>query len=374
VQLSSPAGGLDNPWLGIAGGNPFPYVSSPTSAVFDRFGTFLPVADYDMRPPQVHSWNLGVQRQFGTDLMVSATYMGNQAAHLWVMRPLNAAVYIPGGPCTIAGVTYDPCSTTANTNQRRALHLENPGAGQFYGILDVQEDGGTSSYHGLLLSAQRRAVRGLTLGANYTWSHCISDNTSLGNNIGGLAFTYLDPNNREFDRGNCESDRRHSLNLTGVVETPEFSRPALRAIASGWRIAGIYRRTSGGYMTILGGQDRALSGVGNQRAEQVLGDPYLDRDGLNFLNPAAFAQPAPGSLGNMRRNNIAGPGNWQIDTAISRLFPLAGTRLEFRVEAFNLTNRLIRLNPNTNLSQNVFGQITAAGDPRIMQFAVKYVF
>ena len=374
VQLSSPAGGLDNPWLGIAGGNPFPYVSSPTSAVFDRFGTFLPVADYDMRPPQVHSWNLGLQRQFGTDLMVSATYMGNQAAHLWVMRPLNPAVYIPGGPCTIAGVTYNPCSTTANTNQRRALHLENPGAGQFYGILDVQEDGGTSSYHGLLLSAQRRAVRSLTLGANYTWSHCISDNTSLGNNIGGLAFTYLDPNNREFDRGNCESDRRHSLNVTGVVETPEFSRRALRAIASGWRIAGIYRNTSGSYMTILGGQDRALSGVGNQRAEQVLGDPYLDRDGLNFLNPAAFTQPAPGSLGNMRRNNIEGPGNWQIDTALSRLFPIGNTRIEFRVEAFNLTNRLIRLNPNTNLSQNVFGQITAAGDPRIMQFAVKYVF
>jgi hypothetical protein len=252
--------------------------------------------------------------------------------------------------------------------------LENPREGQFYGILDVQEDGGTSSYHGLLLSAQRRAVRGLTLGTNYTWSHCISDNTSLGNNIGGLAFTYLDPNNREFDRGNCESDRRHSLNVTGVVETPAFSRRTLRAIASGWRIAGIYRNTSGSYMTILGGQDRALSGVGNQRAEQVLGDPYLDRDGLNFLNPAAFAQPAPGTLGNMRRNNIEGPGNWQIDTAISRLFPIGATRLEFRVEAFNLANRLIRLNPNTNLSQNVFGQITTAGDPRIMQFAVKYVF
>jgi len=374
VQLSSPAGGLDNPWLGNPSGNPFPYVGSPTNAVFDRFGTFLPVDGYNMRPPEVHTWNLGLQRQFGTNLMVAATYMGNQAAHLWVMRPLNRAVYIPGGPCTIAGVTYNPCSTTANTNQRRALFLENPAEGQFYGLLDVQEDGGTSSYHGLLLSAQRRAARGLTLGTNYTWSHCISDNTSLGNNIGGLAFTYLDLNDRAFDRGNCESDRRHNLNVTGVVETPAFSGRVLRTIASGWRVAGIYRNTSGGYMTILGGQDRALSGVGNQRAEQVLGDPYLDRDGLNFLNPAAFVQPALGTLGNMRRNTIEGPGNWQVDTAISRLFPIGATRLEFRVEAFNLTNRLIRLNPNTNISQNVFGQITAAGDPRIMQFALKYVF
>ena len=374
VQLTSPAGGLDNPWLGMPGGNPFPYVPNPGNAVFDRFGTFLPVNDYDMQPPQVHSWNLAVQRQFGSDVMVSATYMGNQAAHLWVMRPVNPAVFIPGGPCTIAGVTYNPCSTTANTNQRRMLHLENPGDGQFYGVLDVQEDGGTSAYHGLLLSAQRRAARGLTLGGNYTWSHCISDNTSLGNNIGGLAFTYLDTNDREFDRGNCDSDRRHNLNVTGVIETPEFSAPTLRAVASGWRIAGIYRHTSGSYMTILSGQDRALSGVGNQRAEQVLADPYLDRGGLNFLNPAAFAQPALGTLGNMRRNNIEGPGNWQVDAAISRLFPIGQGRLEFRVETFNLTNRLIRMNPNTNLSQNVFGQITTAGDPRIMQFAAKYVF
>lgn len=186
--------------------------------------------------------------------------------------------------------------------------------------------------------------------------------------------TYVDPNNREFDRGNCDSDRRHNLNVTGVVETPTFSRPVLRAIASGWRIAGIYRNTSGSYMTILSGQDRSLSAVDNQRAHQVLGDPYLDRDGLNFLNPGAFMQPALGTLGNMRRNNIEGPGNWRVDTAISRLFPIGETRLEIRVEAFNLTNRLVRMNPNTNLSQNVFGQITTAGDPRIMQFAVKYVF
>ena len=210
----SPAGGLDNPWLGIAGGNPFPYVSSPTSAVFDQFGNFLPVAEYDMRPPEVHSWNLSVQRQFGTDLMVSATYLGNQATHLWVQRPANPAVYIPGGPCTIAGVTYNPCSTTANTNQRRALHLENPREGQFYGILDAQEDGGTSNYHGLLLSAQRRAARGLTLGSNYTWSHCISDNTSLGNK-------------REHQRCLCRSEQprvRPRQLRVGPASQPERDR------------------------------------------------------------------------------------------------------------------------------------------------------
>jgi hypothetical protein len=373
VQLTSPAGGLDNPWQGIAGGNPFPYVSDPNRAVFDQFGNFLPVNEYDMQPPQVHSWNLSVQRQLASDLMVSATYMGNHATHLWVQKSLNPAVYIPGGPCSIAGVTYPTCSTTANTNQRRVLHLTNPQEGRFYGIIDANEDGGTSNYHGLLLSAQRRSARGLTLGSNYTWSHCIGDNTSLGANA-NINNAYVDPNNREFDRGNCDSDRRHNLNLTGVVETPSFESPALRALGTGWRVAAIYRITSGSYMTILSGQDRALTAAGGQRAQQILEDPFLDRDSLNYLNPQAFAQPALGALGNMGRNNVEGPGNWQIDLALSRIFPVQTTRLEFRVEAFNLTNRLIRNNPNANISQNTFGQITSAGDPRIMQFALKYVF
>jgi hypothetical protein len=373
VQLTSPAGGLDNPWQGIGGGNPFPYVSSPANAVYDQFGNFLPVAEYDMEPPQVHSWNLSLQRQVGTNLMVSATYMGNQATHLWAQRSLNPAVYIPGGPCAIAGVTYPVCSTTANTNQRRTLHLQNPAAGRFFGIVDALEDGGTSNYSGLLLSAQRRSARGLTFGSNYTWSHCVGDNTALGNNA-NINQAYVDPNNRAFDRGNCEADRRHNLNLTGVIESPEFGNRTLRAVATGWRVAGIYRKSSGSFLTILSGQDRALTGAGNQRAQQLLEDPFLNRDGLNYLNPVAFAQPVLGTLGNMGRNNIEGPGNWQVDMALSRVFPVGGTRIEARVEAFNLTNNLIRGNPNVNISQSTFGQIMTSGEPRIVQFAVKYVF
>lgn len=373
VQLTSPPGGLDNPWLGIAGGNPFPYVSSPSAAVFDRFGNFLPVNEYDMSPPEVKTWNLSIQRQFGTDTLVSASYLGSQSTHLWVQKSLNRAVYIPGGPCTIAGVTYNPCSTLQNTNQRRTLHLQNPEEGRLYGVVDAHEDGGTANYHGLLVSAQRRSVGGATIGGNYTWSHCIGDNTSLGGNA-NVNQAYVDPNNRDFDRGNCDSDRRHNLNVTAVAESPSFANAVLRTVASGWRLAGIYRMTSGSYMTILSGEDRALTGAGGQRAQQVLEDPYLDRDGIDYLNPRAFAQPTLGTLGNMGRTNIEGPGNWQIDMALSRVFRIQETRLEFRAEAFNLTNNFIRMNPNTNLRQNTFGQITTSGDARIMQFALKYVF
>ena len=119
----------------------------------------------------------------------------------------------------------------------------------------------------------------MTLGGNYTWSHCIGDNTSLGANA-NINNAYVDPNNRDFDRGNCESDRRHNLNVTGVVETPTFANRGLRAAGEpdgGW--PAFYRMASGSYMTILSGQDRALTAAGNQRAQQIVEDPFLERDG-----------------------------------------------------------------------------------------------
>jgi len=371
TTVTSPAGGLDNPWLGSR--NPFPYVSNPQNAVFDQFANWLPMSEYDMDPPKVQSWNLNWQRQLGTDLAVSATYMGNHASHLWVAKNINPAVYIPGGPCTIAGVTYNPCSTTANTSQRRELHMLNPAEGRFYGIVEAAQDIGTTDYHGMLLSVQRRSASGVTFGGNYTLSRCRGDNTNLGSNA-NTGQAYVDPNNRELDRGYCGSHRWHNLNLTGVYELPTFSSAALRAAASGWRVAGIVRASSGSFFSVVSGQDRSLTAASNQRAVQVLDDPYLDRGGLRYLNPAAFRQPDLGTISALRINTIEGPGRWQTDLAVSRVFRMGGSRVEARVEAFNLTNNLIRGNPNNNLSQSTFGQINTAGDPRIMQFAVKYVF
>jgi hypothetical protein len=82
-----------------------------------------------------------------------------------------------------------------------------------------------------------------------------------------------------------------------------------------------------------------------------------------------------GTIGNMGRNSIRGPGTWQFDAALSRTFQLRETqKLEFRAEAFNITNGVRMDNPNTVLNTNTFGQVTSAQDPRIMQFALKYFF
>jgi hypothetical protein len=174
--------------------------------------------------------------------------------------------------------------------------------------------------------------------------------------------------------------------LSAVAETPQFSNHTLRLLGSGWRLSPIFKILSGGFVTITTNQDRALNGVGNQRVNQVMLNPYGNKTASNYLNPAAFALPALGTFGNVTVGSIAGPGNWQFDTALSRTFQLKeAQKVEFRAEAFNVTNSVrFNLAPNgtlsatnglvTNFGSGNFGQLTAAYDPRIMQFALKYFF
>ena len=142
---------------------------------------------------------------------------------------------------------------------------------------------------------------------------------------------------------------------------------------------------SGMPLTVIAGSDRALSGVDVQRVNQVLGNVFLDksaRPSTQFLNPAALAQPASGTLGNLGRGSIRGPANWSFDASLARTFRLRERqRMEVRVEAYNVTNSFRPLISTTgaslnglSLARNTFGQIRTAQDPRLMQFALKYIF
>ena len=164
--------------------------------------------------------------------------------------------------------------------------------------------------------------------------------------------------------------------MTAVAGMPQFANPTLRVLASGWRLSGIYKRSSGGWLTILSGQDREQSAVNNQRAQQILENPYGDRSSItNYLNPAAFTQPAIGTLGNMGPNNVEGPSTWNFDVSLSRTFQIRESqRIEARIETYNVTNSLRPGDPNTSITSSIFGQINSSGDPRIMQFALKYIF
>ena len=299
-----------------------------------------------------------MQRQVG-EWLFSASYLGNKSTHLWTGREVNPAV-------------YSATATLSNTNQRRVLYLVNPAEGQYYGTIGQIDDGGTSSYNGMLLAAQRRLANNFSLLANYTLSHCISDPATT--EITGP--TYVNANNRRADRANCDSDRRHLVNVSFVASTPQFANGALRLIASNWQLSGIVRQQSGNYSTVTTGADNALTGIGNQRGVQLLANPYdPNRTVDHYLNRAAFASPAPGTYSPLGAFTILNPSSLQIDTGLSRTFRvLEGQNIQFRWEVFNVPNRLNANAPVTALNNANFGKILSAQDPRIMQFALKYVF
>jgi hypothetical protein len=179
------------------------------------------------------------------------------------------------------------------------------------------------------------------------------------------------------DKGPCDNSRTHIFNLTASAETPQFAKTTARLIASGWRLAGIFRATSGSTLSITTGLDRSLDGVvpATQRVNAVLDNPYGDKTLNNWFNPAAFVQPAIGSIGTSGRNAYLGPASRTVDLSLVRSFGLRNmNRIEARVEAFNAFNWMRWGDPITVFSDANFGRILSAGDPRILQFAVKYQF
>jgi hypothetical protein len=265
-----------------------------------------------------------------------------------------------------------------------------------FGYVDSFDSGATSSYNGLLLALQKRFSRGLSMNANYTWSHCIGD-LSIGDSTGNAGQGLANPNNRAYDRSNCQSneiggtfsaDRRQIFNLTVVYQTPKLSNVWANRFLSDWKLAPIYSFKSAYWISAYLSTDVALNGdSGNERPVQVLSDPLCANPNPScWINPKAFTSPAPGTLSGLGRNNIPGPHFFGLDMALSREFPIREAyRFEIRGEAFNLTNSFRAGIPlpslqagvsgvNTIFGTPTFGQITSALDPRIVQLAMKFSF
>ena len=382
ISLPFPAGGLDDPWRGIPGGNPFPFQLTVNST-FPATGGVYQAQRTDIAPTYIGSWNLTVQRQLAKAWLLSASYLGSETTHLWAQISLNPALYYPGTNCTLPNgtVVTGTCSTLANTDVRRKLAQVNLAEGRGIGRMSEYVFGGTQGYNGMLLSVQHRPTRGVAVTGNYTFAHCIGDyagRSSRGVSLGADE-TYQDANNRNLDRSNCISDVRHAVNLTATAASPEFaSNRTLHLIGSGWRLSAIYKRTTDTFLSATSGVDRQLSDIASQRPDQVKANIYKDKSKgplSQYLDPTAFALPALGSLGNLGRLNIAAPGTWQFDMALSRVFAFREKQsLEFRVEAYNVTNSFRPGNPNVAFNNNTFGQIRTSLDPRITQFALKYIF
>ena len=375
VRLNAPPGGLDNPFLGSPGGqtNIFP-VTFDQKAPFSINGPFLSLSN-DMAATNVNMWNVAVERQLPGSWFVSAGYVGSRTGNIWESTPLNNALFV-----TVNGVA----PSAANINARRPFTLADPVNGRFYGPTDMYVTDGTQRYNGLLLTVRRNAGRGVSVTANYALSHCSGSPDGNGGGTTNLGVGYNKPEDPHFDDGNCTADRLHNFSMTVGIESPQFEGAALRAVASGWRVAGSFRALTGAWLNITAGTDRALNGqAATQRGNQILDDPFADQssnpqnNGIRFLNPLAFSIPAIGTLGTVARNSIRGPGNKNADVALTRLFRLSNQQnIEIRAEAFNVFNWFQWGNPATALNSATFGQITSAvgNSARIVQLAAKYVF
>jgi carboxypeptidase family protein len=373
--VEDPPGGFDDPYRHI-GGDPHPILTSPDTQ-YIPFGAYG-ATDADINSPRIQQWNVTFERQIGAVWQASASYLGSYTDRLWGQVAINPGVFMGLGPCTLNGVFFATCSTNTNLNERRVFSLsgENPAAARLIGNMDIHTDLGTQNYRGLKLSLQRRAASGVSLSGNYTWSRCFGNATTPGGGFPQIANGYTNPEDPAFDRGHCDQDRTHIGSFTVGVQTPRFDNRALRVVASDWRVSGIFTALSGSWLNLITGRDNALTGIQNQRVNQVSNDVYGEKSVAQYLNPAAFAQPAPGTLGNYVRNSISGPGFRTVDVALSRRVALGPSRVfELRLETFNFLNTFNWGNPVTNFNSGTFGRITSiTGAPRIMQFGIKYGF
>jgi hypothetical protein len=377
VELNSPVGGFDDPWKDVPGGSPHPFIFDK-NIPFGPYGIF-DIQPYDKEPPRSSTWNLSLQRQLPGNSVLSATYIGSITTALDGQDNLNPAIYIPGGPCVLPdGKTYNPCSTTATTNLRRKFNFESYKDGQYIGAVVWRDGAGVQRYAGMVVDFRSRPGRGINFNTNYTWSHCMGDTFFGSGSGGGNVFYYKKPGDRHYDWGDCNTDRRQFLNMTAAFDSPQFAGRTLHALASGWKLAFIYKVSAGSPLSVGADLDRALNGTPGQRANQIRGDGYLKRNAGPmevYLNPDAFAIPALGTYANQGRNNLQGPGTWDFDTALTRTFNIRESqKIEFRAEAYNLTNSFRPGNPGTEINSATFGQIRTSRPPRIMQFALKYTF
>jgi hypothetical protein len=394
---NSPAGkplSLDSPWSnGAVTTNPFPLPQIPASNV-----AFQKQSQYIVLPTQFHSpymlqWTASIQREFGHGWQAMLDYVGNQTVHGPYGLPMNPSV---DGP--VPGTGAAP--TTSNSSARFALTEANATQGPMYagggtGSMYIM-DGANASYNGLVATIQHRMSSNFVFLANYTWSHCIdiSDNAADVSTI-----TIQNPANIKGDKSNCGFDFRDIFNST-VVASSHFK--SLHGIPSGvvnhWEISPLVHVTDGNPFTVTSGSDNSLIDVNNDRPNVVnkgqiyshakmKSGPSSNAQYLNPLSVGAFTQNPSGTFGNSGRYAYRGPKFLQVDSALTRNFPLhEKIAMNLRFEAFNLLNHPDFAAPgsasgylasSTALNAKTFGQITSTVQgygARIFQGALKITF
>ncbi len=307
--------------------------------------------------PYIQQMSVGVQYQFGNNWFAEANYVHTKGTKLYTLRDLNQP--LPNQP------------TTRPFPQ--------------FGLIEYRDDNGISKYDGFETTLDKRFSNGYTIRAVYTLSQS-KDNSGEHLTSGGS--NSLPDNARDLSNwyGPSDFDVKHRFVVNGIWELPFGKNRAFlnegigAAILGGWTLTGSLNARSGRPFTVTQSGDPLRLGSLSTTLADLVGDPTVDNPTVDgFFNTAAFQTLNNSTMrfGLQPRNSLRGPGFASLDMAVHRRFGLGreNTNLELRWEVFNALNRANFGLPNRTVNGGGFGTITTLqGDPRIMQFALRFNF
>jgi hypothetical protein len=327
-------------------------------ATFNLTTAHLRAENMDAVHSAVDQWNFGFQRLLPANTTLTVDYVGTKATHLTYLSNLNQ---------------YDPIGTSL---------LPYPA----FGYIEYTNDGGNSNYSGLEASANKTLTVGLSVMAAYTWSKVLSDvpGDPLGGG-GGLGVQ----NSRDIEALYGPANFNEGQRLTFAYD---YNLPfghhqrllshggVLSYILGDWQMTGIFTYHGGLPFTVEASKNNPYVGLEATAYPNRICNGALSgsqRTVSEWFDPACFAVPTPFALGNEGSNILTGPSLTTLDFGLLRSFPLGEQRrLEFRWEALNIANTPLFGLPSADASSpGTEGRIsTLAGDPRVMQFALKLYF
>jgi hypothetical protein len=289
-------------------------------------------------------WSLSVERQLATNFEGEIAYVGSHGTHLDFPVDINQIPLSKLSPTVTAAARPYPQFQSLNGTTNNAI----------------------SNYNSLQAQIQKRFSGGLSFNANYTWSHFLDSQDSSGwSNRGGVQ-PYQNAFDPSANYASSNFDVRHSVKGYMAYDLPlgkgrRFlsSNPFVDAVVGGWQISATAMAHSGQPFTVVTANNNSNSLAGNQYPN-VVGDPHLSNPTINeWYNPAAFAQPAPGTFGNSRRNSLVGPGLSEVDFSLGKNFAIReGMRLQFRVDGYNILNHPSFAQPNCGTGTNCDSSLT----------------
>ena len=359
-------------YAGVA--NPFPEQFGPSNpgpdASFPQNISFTQIFDRHFRVAQMFTYNLTMERAFGTNWFMRMEYVGNKGTHLGGtgdqeagLLQLNPSVYIPGQ------------STEDNVQQRRIYPS--------FGFIDSINSGVNSNYNAGQVEVEKRLSYGLTFQANLTWSKALNDFGPSGQ-PGGLA-TNTCACGRYFDYGPDAGDTNRVFRLSGNYAFPHAHVKGVAGeFINGWNLSLITNWQSGFPFTIFADDDNSFSAIGADRADMTVsniseaklssGRSHAEQ-AAQWFNTSVFVPNQIGTYGNTGKYALRGPSLFTTDLALLKTGKM-GEHLgyQFRAEFYNAFNNVNFGNPDSGLLDSSFGQIGSAGDPRILQMALKLIF